>query len=362
MKNICFFNSAIAWGGGEKWHLEVSDYLYTKGYNITVMAHGQSELLKRLKERNIPNIGFNVGNLSFLNPFKLNQLKRIFKARNIDTIVINLSRDLKLAGLAAKNAGVTKVIYRRGSAIPIRDTFLNRFYFKNVITDVLANSMATKNTVLEKNPKLFPQKKIKVIYNAMDTSSFNLKNEVPKGKNKDEITLVNLGRLEAQKNQKFLIHLMSELKKRDFLCTLLIGGEGRLKKELQELATALNVSETVVFCGFIANPEQFLKRGDIFVLSSLWEGFGYVLAEASLCEKPIVAFDISSNPEVVQHEKTGYLTPLNDVKAFVDAVVQLAQNSTKRNKMGKNGRAFIENTFEKKIILKQIEEYIVHGG
>ena len=46
---------------------------------------------------------------------------------------------------------------------------------------------------------------------------------------------------------------------------------------------------------------------DVFLLPSLWEGFGYVIVEASLSELPIVAFDISSNSEVI-NESTGFLT------------------------------------------------------
>ena len=46
MQKICFFNTAKAWGGGEKWHLEISSYLHEKGYPVFVIAHEDSELFK----------------------------------------------------------------------------------------------------------------------------------------------------------------------------------------------------------------------------------------------------------------------------------------------------------------------------
>ncbi len=207
MKTICFFNSTQAWGGGEKWHFEACLHLHGRGYPVLVIAHLKSELYKRLGHTDIPCLGINVGNLSFLNPFKIKRIEKILRKRNVGTIVMNLSRDLKLAGLASKWAGLERIIYRRGSAIPIKNSFLNRYYFRNVVTEVLANSQATKETVLARNPHLFPADKIKVIYNGIDMSGFLEQpiNPLYQKKDADEIVLSNLGRLEFQKNQRFLI-------------------------------------------------------------------------------------------------------------------------------------------------------------
>ncbi|QWX82710.1 glycosyltransferase [Cellulophaga sp. HaHaR_3_176] len=360
MGTICFFNSVKAWGGGEKWHFETSLHMHQKGHSVLVIAHTDSVLIKKLKEHNVPCIGIKINNLSFLNPLSVNSLKNKFKKHNIETIIINLSRDLKLAGLAAKKAGLNRIIYRRGSAIPIKNSGLNRFYFKNIVTDILANSIATKKTVLENNKDLFPENKIKVIYNGLDVSEFKNNENITSSTNKKDITtLVNLGRLEYQKNQQFLIHVADELKKRKIDFKMLIGGDGSLANELKKLTEDLKLIKEVEFSGFIDNPKKFIEQGDIFLLSSHWEGFGYVLAEASLCYKPIVAFDISSNPEVVINGKTGILTKEQDVNAFADAIVKLINNKGLQYEMGLQGSNFILNTFSKKEILNKIESYLL---
>jgi glycosyltransferase involved in cell wall biosynthesis len=278
-------------------------------------------------------------------------------------MVMNLSRDLKLAGLASKRAGVKRIIYRRGSAIPIKDSWLNRYYFGNIVTEVLANSQATKETVLERNPNLFPEDKIKVIYNGIDMERFLGEPVQPVYQKKDtgEIVLANLGRLEFQKNQKFLIELAAELKRRKLKFKILIGGEGRLREELQNLAASLDVERQVLFAGFIENPKDLICSGDIFVLPSLWEGFGYVLAEAALCRKPIIAFDCSSNPEVVADGKSGYLTPVDDVKAFAKKVQYLVEHPQKRQEMGESGFEFVRKNFDSATIQEKILNYLVHG-
>lgn len=362
MKTICFFNSTDQWGGGEKWHLETSVYMQQQGYEVLFICNADSELHKRLQQTEVPHLLINIDNLSFLNPFSILQVKKILEEHHVEIIIMNLSRDLKVAGMAAKLAGVRRVIYRRGSAIPIKNTALNRYYFKSVVTDILANSVATKNTVLENNPHLFPSERIKVIYNGIDIDGFLEKECHPVYRKKnDELVIVNLGRLEFQKNQKFLIEVAQELKSRAIKFKLIIGGDGRLKDELETLAQTLEVTDEVVFPGFIHNPKDLMQEADIFALSSLWEGFGYVLAEVALCKIPVVAFDVSSNPEVVIDNETGFLTPVNEVKLFADKIEYLYKNPDLRKEMGHRGYQNAIATFDSHKILNAISDYLIQG-
>lgn len=353
---ICFFNSAIAWGGGEKWHFEVSAYLHSKGHPVIVFAHSKSVLWQKLQEAGIPSVPVTINNLSFINPIKRQKIYTELKKVAPETIVLNLSRDLKIAGSCAKAAGVKRIIYRRGSAIPIKNSFLNRHYFKNVLTDVLANSQATKKTVLEKNPNLFPEDKIRVIYNGIRIPESD-ETAVPPS----TFTLVNLGRLEAQKNQLFLVRLAKELKVRQIPAKIIIGGEGRLRSELEQEIKKLGVSDSVELEGFIEEPLEFMAKGTLFVLPSLWEGFGYVLAEAALQKKAIIAFDLSSNPELVLQNKTGILVEPNNIHAFADAVEKLYNDPALSKKMGQAGYQHVLTHFDKKENIKKIESYLVNG-
>ncbi len=356
MGQICFFNTAQAWGGGEKWHFEMSRHLHLNGYDVFVFAHEKSVLLQKLITAKIPCKGVTISNLSFLNPFQYVKLIRLFKSFDFETIIMNLSRDVKIAGPSAKKAGIRRIIYRRGSAIPIKNSILNRYYFKNILTEVLANSEATKKTVLENNIDLIAEEKITVIHNGIQTNAL-----VPQKTKNQDFTLLNLGRLEYQKNQKFLIQLAAELKKRKIEFKLRIGGEGSLRNELKKLIMDLNVENEVDLVGFIEEPIKFISACDVFVLPSFWEGFGYVLAEAAFCKKPIIAFDISSNPELVIDGRTGYLVQKNDLETFADKIMELYQNESKRVAMGVEGFNHITANFDRAQQLKKIEDYLMHG-
>ncbi|MBK9107229.1 MAG: glycosyltransferase [Saprospiraceae bacterium] len=81
-----------------------------------------------------------------------------------------------------------------------------------------------------------------------------------------------------------------------------------------------------------------MREIDIFVLSSEWEGFGYVLVEAMMQQKPVIAFDLSSNPEIIQSGDTGYLIPFPDYRAFADQLEELILNPDLRKQMGLAGK------------------------
>ena len=112
------------------------------------------------------------------------------------------------------------------------------------------------------------------------------------------------------------------------------------------------------FLGFLDNPKDLLMSADVFLLPSLWEGFGYVIVEASLSELPVVAFDISSNSEVI-NESTGFLTPPHDVAAFCDKIAYLYNDLEERKAMGKAGRNFVVEHFESAKIFDRIESYLI---
>ncbi len=341
-KTICFFNSAKEWGGGEKWHFDMASMMISDDKTVIVITNQKSVLYEKLKEKRINIFPIKISNLSFLNPFKVLKLVYFLKKAKVSHIIINLSADLKIAGIASKISKIPNIIYRRGSAIPIKNSFFNRFIFKNIVTEIIANTEATKKTI-NQNHNFFPENKIKVIYNGIDLNNFENKNQ--KNIIKDEIIIGNLGRLVKQKAQFYLIHLAEILKNRNLKFKIIIGGKGKLEEELKMLCKTKGVENEVVFNGFIENSINFMQKIDVFVLTSLWEGFGYVLVEANACNIPTIAFDISSNPEIIEHGKTGFLVERYNMEQIADKIEYLAKNREKLSELGENGRKRVEEIF-----------------
>ncbi len=356
---ICFFNTTKAWGGGEKWHFDMASMLHERGYDVLCIVDPGSAFAEKLKSTSLPYITANVRKMSFLNGFKINRLATVFKKWKVSVVILNLSSDLKTGGLAARRAGVPNIIYRRGSAIPIRNSMLNRYLLKEVVTHIIANSEETKRTILYNNPGIFDKDKIRVIYNGIDLHKYDKQkvNVTYKKQGSNALVIGNAGRMVKQKGQKMLIDIAIGLEKRNIDFKLLIAGDGKLRDQLEEYAKRENVIDRIDFLGFVKDVKSFMNALDIFLLTSLWEGFGYVLTEAMAASKPVVAFDNSSNPEIVDDEETGFLIKPYDIDAFVEKIIYL-QDSTIRNKMGMEGRNRVEKYFTIEKTLDNLEKMI----
>jgi glycosyltransferase involved in cell wall biosynthesis len=345
-KKICLFNTCRIWGGGEKWHHDIALRFQKKGYQVLVCTNVKSELYFKIKKTTIPVFKFNVHNLSFLNPFRIYQIYQLFKKQRIDTIIFGLPSDVKCGGIAAKLAGIEKIIYRRGTALPVKNSLLNKFLFKFIVTDVITNSIDIKRKFLEHNPKLFPKEHIHVIYNGLDIDGGPL-NTQPKlnGHNK-QIILGNAGRLVEQKGQKYLIELAALLAAYEIDFKIKIAGKGVLKKGLKEYAKKLNVLDKIEFLDFVTEMDIFFKTIDIFVLPSIHEGSANIVIEAMSYSKPIIAFDISSMPELIENNKTGYLVPFGDVNILAERVIFLINHPEMKYEMGKAAKLKVINQFD----------------
>ncbi len=136
-------------------------------------------------------------------------------------------------------------------------------------------------------------------------------------------TIVSLGRLSTQKDFKTLINAFYSVNKKLPKTRLLILGEGALRNELQAQIEELKLCEVVELHGFELNPYKYLAKSDMFVLSSIYEGFGNVIVEALALNVPVVSTDCPSGPsEILSGGEWGDLVPISNVCALSDAMIE----------------------------------------
>ena len=361
MKNICFINTTGFWGGGEKLHLEYALKFIERDYNVFLATSTNSPLFTKAKENNIKTFEIKLGNLSFLNAYKYLLLYRFFKKENIDTVIFSSSPDLKTGGFSAKLAKVKNIVYLRGLAVPIKNTFLNRILYKDIITHIIANSHETKRTLtINLGKSIDVDDKIKVIYHGIDLELYDkTKKETINNDIKEEIILGNAGRLTNQKGQKDLIKIAHILKEKGLKFKLKIAGTGELQSELEAMIKEFKLEQDVILLGFVSDMENFMRSLDIFLLSSSWEGFGYVIVEAMAASKPVVAYDISSNPEIIDNKVTGFLVDYPDIDMFSQKIETLIKDKDIRNQLGVNGRKAVEDKFQLDDRITEMEDYLL---
>jgi glycosyltransferase involved in cell wall biosynthesis len=266
---------------------------------------------------------------------------------------------VKLAGLAARSAGIKNIIYRRGLAKPIKNSFFNRYLFNQVITHVICNSHETKRTIFQNNPEMVPAHKVSIIYNGIDTTKIQMdSSEMPAKRDRDKIHIGNLGRLVEQKGQRHLIEMAALLTREGMKFHMFIGGIGPMESQLKNYAIELNVSDKITFTGFVSDVHSFMQNLDIFVLPSYWEGFGYVLVEAMVNALPVVAFDITSNPEIIDDMQTGFLCKAGDTNELMEQTQLLMNNPELRSTMGKAGRERVLSLFTLEKTVQETENLL----
>ncbi|EGZ1242809.1 glycosyltransferase, partial [Escherichia coli] len=199
--------------------------------------------------------------------------------------------------------------------------------------------------------KATPKNKIVEIPNFINTNKFDFDINVRK-KTRDAFNLKDstavllaVGRLVEAKDYPNLLNAINHLilsktsNCNDFI--LLIAGDGALRNKLLDLVCQLNLVDKVFFLGQRSDIKELMCAADLFVLSSEWEGFGLVVAEAMACERPVVATDSGGVKEVVG--------PHNDVIPVSNHIL-LAEKIAETLKIDDNAR---------KIIGMKNREYIV---
>jgi len=355
-KNICFFNTTSFWGGGEKWHFEAAEKMSRTSHNTFFICEGKGALAKKLKGLDVVQYDVTANSLSFLNPFITSKLVQFYQENKIDTVIFNNPKDLKLGGNAAKKAGVANIVYRRGIAVEVKKSRLNKYLFSDVVTHFIFNSNATKE-LLEKNYKnIIPTKKTAIIYNAIDFPDEPITSDTQPN---SRLVIGNAGRLVTQKAQHYLIDIAEKLKEKQVDFKIQIAGDGPLYGELKKEIFDRNLTDNIELLGFVEDMSTFMKGVDIFISTAVWEGFGFVLAEAMVVKKPVLAFDMSSNPELVIDGKNGYLIPPKDVVFFAEKIETLINNKTLREDMGAEAYRFAKANFETDKQFQKLLDFVV---
>ena len=144
--------------------------------------------------------------------------------------------------------------------------------------------------------------------------------------------IISVGRLVAWKGFSELIALMPELKKQFPDLKLLIAGGGPLFSNLEQEAESLGLHDDVIFTGELERDVllRYIRIADVFVLNSRYEGLSHQILEVMTVGVPVVTTNIGGNPEVIDHERNGYLLPPNDSERIISHVSVLLRDANLR--------------------------------
>lgn len=151
--------------------------------------------------------------------------------------------------------------------------------------------------------------------------------------------IVACGRLKALKGFNHLIDALAIVRK-SVAAELWIIGEGEERAKLEKQIARLGLNDCVRLMGFKLNPYKYMAAADVFVLSSLYEGFGNVIVEAMACSTPVVAADCPYGPrEIIEDGETGLLVPPADAGAMAKAILRVLTDRELKERLVRGARA-----------------------
>lgn len=198
------------------------------------------------------------------------------------------------------------------------------------------------------------QDKSVVLFNEVKPEFFNIKREPVKGE------IINIGRLDPQKNQKMLIKAVSMLHEKFPDLKLKIYGEGPLRSELEDYIKSLNAESFVKLMGWTHDIADAFARAEMFILSSDFEGVSNALMEALAAGVPSISTDCppGGSKMLIDNMKDGMLVPVGDTDALAQAIEFLHANSDKAKLIGENAKKRAQN-FEPGKVFKDWENYFI---
>jgi glycosyltransferase involved in cell wall biosynthesis len=297
-------------------------------------------------------------------------LYKLFKKEKPDVVHLNSSKIGGLGSLAARLAGVKKIVFTvHGWAFDEGRSRAERFLIKcaSFFTTLFATNIIAISKKTESQALRFPtaRKKTSLIYNGIDPESeknFLSREEARKKIDVRENMFVvgTIAELTKNKGLNYLIEAASKLKLKinggNF--KLIIIGGGEEESELKALASSQDLANEVIFLGFRDNASQYLKAFDVFALSSVKEGLPYVLFEAGVAKLPVVVTNAGSIPEIVDRERDGLIVPMRNSAEIARALEELMKNPNLRSRLGENLYKKVTSKFTlSEMIRKTIEVY-----
>lgn len=386
MKKILYV--ASSYGHILSFHVPYIKKLQEMDFEVHVAAAGAPENVEsvdsakttknqKLADTKTINIPFEKSMLSPKNLDCVAQLVKLIKKERYDIISVHTSLAAFFVRLAVMLLSGKKPIvintvhgylFDKDTPFVKRNIFLCAEKLTKPATDVLV-VMNQQDYDIAQKYHLYKDKLIKIPGVGIDTERFSRKKveeelcrqaeRAKLGIEQDDIVMIYAAEFSKRKNQKMLIEAMAKLPTN---VKLFLAGKGDQLEECQKLAENSNLNLTnnintcedytenesnddgdrVTFLGHVKNLEYYYYISDICVSSSRSEGLPFNIMEAMSMGLPVIATNVKGHQDLIAQDVNGYLYEFDDSNGFVDAVMQLMNESTKYERTRKDETLIIE--------------------
>lgn len=344
--NVLLLISGLSMGGAENVVTNLADALVASGCQVLVVyMKAPLQVRPRRPEVGLICLGMEWLGGIFSGYFKFCRIVRGFKPDIVHTHMFHATVLARLARLTVDIPALVSSMHTaydggRLRAIAYRAT--------DRLTDISTNVSCEAVQVFI-NRRAVPAGRMVSVYNGIAVDQFRA---LPTARNRvrrsfsipEECPLfLAAGRLGSSKDYPTMFKALAKLPKH-FNYRLLIAGDGALRPQLEAMVAELGLASRVQFLGIRHDIPELMSGADLFLLSSVAEGFGLVVAEAMACECVVIATDSGGVREVLGD--CGFLVPSRDPDAFAAAIEKATSLPPEiAVKLGKAARKRVVDTF-----------------
>lgn len=209
-------------------------------------------------------------------------------------------------------------------------------YYKQFDTIVTISKTCLESFIAQ-FPKL--KSRIQIVENIVSEERVLVlaEEEIINEKWQSRINLVTVGRLEPVKGLDLAIDACAILVQKGYIVTWHVYGEGYLRNSLQERINKLGIQDNFVLEGIIQNPYPYMKRADIIIQTSRYEGKSLVLDEAKILGRPIISTNYPTVYDQLKDKQTGIIVEMS-AESIAEGICELLSNEVLRNNLQTNCR------------------------
>lgn len=343
--NLVFILDSFGMGGSEKTALILMKLLKDyKEINMSLVILAKSDSRISRKSYNVPEgidtyyvyqDNYSSMKKLFLTPVTLYKIKSLLESKNITKIVSFHDYANLINVLLKKSLNHQAITSERkysknyfGSKNKYMKHFLEFVFNKSDIVIVNDNDIreSLKNDY-------GVETRIEVLNNLINAEVFS-EDKIKDFGNKKQIVFITVGRLSDEKNTKDILYAFAKIKQENFI--LQIIGNGPNRDFLEKLSIELSIDNQVEFIGQVNDVYKYLNKADIFVFSSLTEGFPNVVLEAMYAGLPIISYKFKAGiTSILDNGKYGILVDIHHIDALSSQMLTLATNVRIRQEYSK---------------------------
>ena len=340
MAKLAIFNSSLHRGGSEREAVNIAGCFLAAGHEVVfVTQHPEEEGeyplppgARRVVSERVEPFGSSMGQRIAGFSDRFFRLRRIWKQERPDVILSFIGKNNVMAVITSLGLGIPAAVHVQGEARyeypegPERRAAFLAFRFA---AGIALQTGRSKN--------FFPEalrKKCEVLPNI-------LSKEFAEYEGMPRLPLIlTAGRMDANKNHAMLIRAFGRISERFPGHTLTILGDGPERENLLSLAKELGVGDRVSLPGSVSDVISYMRKAQVFVLTSDSEGLPNVLLEAMSQALPVISTDTASGgpAEITSDGRYGKLIPVGGEDALVDALLEMLSDPEECRRAGEQAR------------------------